>query len=82
MREDLYFRMNVIQLRIPPLRERKEDILLWSTIFYDKHRDIGISRSKKLIRRCCWRVAGLQMAGNVRELQYLMLGMFAEATHR
>lgn len=37
-REDLYYRLNVLRLRIPPLREHKEDIPLYARHFIKKHR--------------------------------------------
>jgi len=38
-RSDLYFRLNVIQLQIPPLRQRREDIPLLANHFLKKYRD-------------------------------------------
>jgi DNA-binding NtrC family response regulator len=69
-REDLYYRLNVINIHIPPLRERKEDILPLAQHFLNKHRD---GDSLPLLP------PGLQQAilryewpGNVRELENLM----------
>ncbi|HNR66835.1 MAG TPA: sigma-54 dependent transcriptional regulator [bacterium] len=81
MREDLYFRLNVIQLRIPPLRERKEDIPALVYHFLRQHRDIGIIEVEKVDPQVLLALQDYKWPGNVRELQYLMLGMIAEATH-
>lgn len=68
-REDLFFRLNVVNLRIPPLRERKQDIVLLAEHFALKYsRANGIpdrvitSPAKTLLLKAPWR-------GNVRELE-------------
>jgi DNA-binding NtrC family response regulator len=68
-REDLYYRLNVIEIRIPPLRERREDIPLLASHFVDRlahelGKDIGeISEGAlKLLMDYNW-------PGNVRELE-------------
>lgn len=68
-RSDLYFRLNVIPLHMPPLRERAEDILLLMDYFLEKYRQstnpdiIGFTREvKSLFCRYAW-------PGNVRELE-------------
>jgi transcriptional regulator with PAS, ATPase and Fis domain len=68
-REDLYYRINVIPLTIPPLRERKDDILLLANRFIDKYasrygREIrGMTqKAVEMIMSHCWK-------GNVRELE-------------
>lgn len=70
-REDLYYRLNVIPLTIPPLRERDGDILLLLNYFLDRHsrrigrRLAGISPAvKEMLQRYNW-------PGNVRELSNL-----------
>ena len=68
-REDLYYRLNVFSITIPPLRERREDIPLLADHFIRKH---SVSMNKQVI--CASPNAmGLLMAydwpGNVRELQ-------------
>ncbi len=68
-REDLYYRLNVIELRIPPLRERREDILLLVDAFLHKvaeaaHKTVrGISESALLL------LLDYAWPGNVRELE-------------
>jgi len=68
-RDDLYYRLNVIQIRIPPLRERREDIPLLAAHFLERlthelGKDIaGISEGAlKILMDCNW-------PGNVRELE-------------
>ena len=68
-REDLFFRLNVVPIRIPALRERPEDILFLINIFLEKETaklnrtDISLSKSaKKALKKHPW-------SGNVRELQ-------------
>ncbi len=68
-REDLYYRLNVINLRVPPLRERKEDIPLLSEFFIDhacKRSGIG---KRVLTKRALEKLYDYHWPGNVRELQ-------------
>jgi two-component system, NtrC family, response regulator HupR/HoxA len=67
-REDLYYRINVINLYIPPLRERSGDLELLAEHFLDKHRR-GQAPAKKLARACLERLLAYTWPGNVRELE-------------
>ncbi|MFI5092255.1 MAG: sigma-54-dependent transcriptional regulator [Candidatus Acidiferrales bacterium] len=67
-RQDLYFRLNVVQLKLPPLRERKSDIQLLVTSFLEKFSDPhGAPRtiSDDAMRR----LIAYDWPGNVRELE-------------
>ncbi len=68
-REDLYYRLNVFPLHLPPLRERKSDILLLADTFIDKYN----SRNGKHIKRISTSAINALMIyhwpGNVRELE-------------
>ncbi len=71
-REDLYFRLNVIPLALPPLRERKSDLRLLADYFVNKHAEINHCEVPqvhdevyKLLQSYNWR-------GNVRELENVM----------
>lgn len=67
-REDLYYRINVINLHIPPLRERREDIDLLIQHFLDEHEKKGME-AKQLAQRCRDRLMHYDWPGNVRELE-------------
>lgn len=71
-RQDLYFRLNVVQIELPPLRKRTEDIAPLVEFFVKKYcdeycidRTVSAAAMKQLIK-CRW-------AGNVRELQNVIL---------
>ncbi len=68
-RQDLYYRINVFPLIIPPLRERKDDILLLSDHFVEKY----TQRMNKDVRRISTPAINMMVAyhwpGNVRELE-------------
>jgi len=65
-RSDLYYRINVVPLTIPPLRKRKEDILLLVQHFLDKHAGKG---RKKITPEAMDVLAAYDWPGNVRELE-------------
>jgi DNA-binding NtrC family response regulator len=69
LREDLYFRINTIQLRVPPLRERSEDIPLLCNYFLDKFR-ARYQRNVKVIAPAVYHLLiRNRWPGNVRELE-------------
>jgi DNA-binding NtrC family response regulator len=71
-REDLYYRLNVIPVQIPPLRERKEDIPLLVQHFLDKFRpDAGVgTRSSMTVSQQAMRhLMQYHWPGNVRQLE-------------
>jgi DNA-binding NtrC family response regulator len=68
-RADLYYRLHVIPIRIPPLRERKDDIKLLSSYFVRKYcRKMHIGE-KSLSDDATGRLLSYQWPGNVRELE-------------
>jgi len=70
-REDLYHRLNVIRLRLPPLRERREDIPLLARHFLARSgRELGVE-PKRLSPEAAERIAQLPFPGNVRQLENL-----------
>jgi two-component system, NtrC family, response regulator HupR/HoxA len=68
-REDLYYRINVINLVIPPLRERREDIEILIDHFLTKHSKNVPGRRKRLSDACTRRLLDYPWPGNVRELE-------------
>lgn len=63
-REDLYYRLNVIELEVPPLARRREDILPLARHFLDGNRELSPEAERALMRHA-W-------PGNVRELQNII----------
>lgn len=68
-REDLYFRLNVIPINMPPLRERKEDIIPLSEYFLKKFSLINNANIKGFTKQAIKHLEELQWKGNVRELE-------------
>jgi two-component system, NtrC family, response regulator AtoC len=68
-REDLYYRLNVIVIYLPPLRDRREDIPLLAVHFLDKHR-VNVSSGPAQISAGAMRMlVDHDWPGNVRELE-------------
>ncbi|GAB3260494.1 nitrogen regulation protein NR(I) [Chitinimonas naiadis] len=70
-REDLFHRLNVIRLRLPALRERREDVPLLARHFLAKSaRELGVE-VKRLTEDAMRMLAGFEFPGNVRQLENL-----------
>jgi DNA-binding NtrC family response regulator len=69
LREDLYFRINTITLRVPPLRERTEDIPLLCTHFLQKFNERYQKNVKSISPAAYHLLIRNRWAGNVRELE-------------
>jgi DNA-binding NtrC family response regulator len=68
-REDLFYRLNVIFLQLPPLRDRKEDIPLLVQHFLDKFADESRKAAMLLTPAAMDRLMAYDWPGNVRELE-------------
>ena len=68
-REDLYYRLNVIHIHMPPLRERKEDIPLLVEHFLVKYRHAAGSIPTSISEEALKRLVDYDWPGNVRELE-------------
>jgi two-component system response regulator AtoC len=68
-REDLYFRLNVITIDIPPLRERREDIPLLCSHFVDKYREKYKSSVQQLPKDLMETFMSFDWPGNIRQLE-------------
>ncbi len=68
-RRDLYYRLNVIALDLPPLRERVEDVPLLAEHFLDRLAEATGAERKKLSKDAIEVLAGYRWPGNVRELE-------------
>ncbi len=69
-REDLYYRLNVIPIELPPLRKRKEDIPMLVNFFLDKHKVKAIEKNiKGISKEAMQALLNYHFPGNVRELE-------------
>jgi len=72
-RQDLYYRLNVIQIRVPPLRERLEDLVSISERVLERiAKDAGVSTPARLTREALVHLQRYSFPGNVRELENLL----------
>jgi len=67
-REDLYYRLNVVPLKVPPLRERKEDIPLLAQHFLTRYNERCATR-RRLTLQSIEHLSSWSWPGNVRELE-------------
>jgi len=68
-REDLFHRLNVIRLRLPALRERREDIAMLTRHFLARSaKELGVE-AKRITEAALQRLAGFHFPGNVRQLE-------------
>jgi two-component system response regulator FlrC len=71
-REDLFFRLNVVNLPLPALRERPADIAPLAQFFIDKYADVNGVAKKKLSDEAKDKIQSSRWRGNVRELENAM----------
>jgi DNA-binding NtrC family response regulator len=71
-REDLYYRLNVISIDLPPLRSRKEDIPLLVEYFLDKFTEENERTPRKMSPEALRCLMDYSWPGNVRELENVM----------
>lgn len=71
-RQDLYYRLNVITLQVPPLAERKDDIPLLCRHLLKKYSEAQSKRIEGLSDEVAGILAGYEFPGNVRELENIM----------
>jgi Nif-specific regulatory protein len=68
-RQDLYYRLNVVALSMPPLRERREDISLLASYFVQKYADKCNRKVRGISSEARARLTNYDWPGNVRELE-------------
>lgn len=68
-RQDLYYRLNVFPIHIPPLRERRADILDLANYFVEKYSKLNAKTIKRISTEAVNLLVGYHWPGNVRELE-------------
>ncbi len=78
-RQDLLFRLRVVELQIPPLRQRLDDIPLLAEYFVSENRKMGIGQIERLTPAALRRLREFSWPGNVRQLETVLksAGLFA-----
>jgi len=71
-REDLLFRLNVVNIAVPPLRKRPLDILLLARHFVEKYTEVNGCPPRLLSEKAQQEIVGAAWTGNVRELENAM----------
>jgi len=71
-REDLYYRLNVVKINIPPLRERREDILPLIEVFIGKYSKENNKQDVNISKEATDKLLKYNYPGNVRELENII----------
>jgi len=71
-REDLFYRLNVLHIHLPPLRQRREDVPLLCEHFLRRFRSLGQARVRGFTPRALELLASHDWPGNIRELQNML----------
>ncbi len=79
-RQDLYYRLRVVEIVLPPLRDRKEDIPKLVRFFLDKYGKREGLRDVRITQDALQKLMRYPFAGNVRELENLIEGALALTT--
>lgn len=74
LRSDLYYRLNVVSLPLPPLRERKQDLVLLTNHFIEKFNRMFGKRVQGVAAEVMERFLAYDWPGNVRELEHAIEG--------
>jgi PAS domain S-box-containing protein len=80
-RRDLFYRINIVRLPLPPLRERKEDIPLLVDRFIDKMNRLRGKMVRGIEPEALERLMDLDYPGNIRELENIIEHAFILCTH-
>lgn len=81
-REDLYYRLSVIPIVIPPLRHRTEDIPVLAEHFLKKYAATNHSQASGFTKRAMTKLVNLRWEGNVRELENVVERAVVLSSHR
>jgi two-component system, NtrC family, response regulator AtoC len=71
-REDLYYRLNIIEIHMPPLRDRIKDVPALANHFLDKHRYTATSAPTRITKEAMDLLKDYEWPGNVRELENIV----------
>jgi two-component system, NtrC family, response regulator AtoC len=71
-RQDLYYRINVLQIQLPPLRDRREDIPSLVSFFLDEYNDKYNCQARPLSSQLLKMLQEYHWPGNIRELENLI----------
>lgn len=71
-REDLFYRLNVIHIQLPPLRDRKEDVEILAQHFLEKHNKLLGKKIRKISKEAMNALTNYDYPGNVRELENII----------
>ena len=80
-REDLFYRLNVVNIHLPPLRERREDIPLLAAHFLEQYARDNKRELQGFSMECMDRLCAADWPGNVRQLQNVIERSVVLATH-